>query len=103
MAGLLWLNLVYWIFAFDAKGDEIENQFISDVISTFGFTSPIILYHGDAPEICFTRQWVLCLNYEDEQDIEETGELVFTRKSLHMIYQSNKSLRKSFHFIFPLH
>ena len=82
MAGLLWLHFVYWVFAFGAKGDELENQFITDIISTFEFTSPKILYHGDAPEICYTRLWVHCLNYEDEQNIEKSGSIMFWQKNL---------------------
>ena len=76
MGGLLWLSLLFWVFAFSAKGDNIENMFITDVISTSGLYSPIILYHGDAPGICFTLLWVLCLNYEHEQNIEKTGRLM---------------------------
>ena len=82
MVGLFSLNLVYWIFAFGARGDELENQFITDIFSTFGFNSPMILYHGDAPEICFTHQWVHCVNYENEQNIEKSGSLVSWQKNL---------------------
>ena len=78
MGGLLRLLLLYWMF-FSVTGDEAANQFIADTISTFGFTSPTIIYHGDAPEICFTHQWVLCLNYENEQAIipKDKGTPVF--------------------------
>ena len=68
MRGLLRVLLLYWML-FTVTGYEAVNQFITDTISTFGFTSPTIIYHGDAPEICFTRQWVLCLNYENQQTI----------------------------------
>ena len=68
MRALFAFLLLYCMF-FSVTGDDIVNQFIIDTISAFGFTSPTILYDGDMPEICFTRQWVLCLDYEYEQTI----------------------------------
>ena len=68
MRALLAFVLLYCMF-FSVAGDDTVNQFITDTISAFGFTSPTILYHGDMPEICLTRQWVLCLDYEYEQTI----------------------------------
>ena len=57
------------------KCDDNINSFISDLISSFRLISPTLIYHGDAPEICFTHLWVLCLNLENEQAIltEEKG------------------------------
>ena len=50
------------------------NAFIKDIITTFRMTSPTIVYSNDeeVPEICYTNQWVSCLNsgltsfYQDE-------------------------------------
>ena len=49
------------------KCDENLSRFISDLISSYALISPTIIYHGHAPEICFTSHWVLCLNTEKEQ------------------------------------
>ena len=49
------------------KCDENMSRFISDLISSYNLISPTIIYHGGAPEICFTSHWVLCLNTEKEQ------------------------------------
>ena len=78
MRGLLGFFFLFWMFC-SVTGDDTVNQFIIDTIDTFRFTSPTILYHGDAPEICFTHQWVLCLNYENEQAIllKEKGTQLF--------------------------
>ena len=45
------------------------NSFIKDISHTFGLRNPTIIYHGNAPDICFRNQWVLCLNLENEQSI----------------------------------
>ena len=36
--------------------------FIKDLVATFQFTSPTILYDEEVPEICYTSQWLLCLS-----------------------------------------
>ena len=59
--------LLFWMFPIVVNCDDKINGFITDVISTFKLLSPTILHHGDAPEICFTHRWVLCLNLENEQ------------------------------------
>ena len=61
--------LLFWMFPTVINCDDKINGFITDIISTFQLLSPTILYHGDAPEICFTNPWVLCLNLENEQAI----------------------------------
>ena len=57
------------------KCEDNMNGFIVDLMSSFRLLSPTIIYHGDAPEICFTSYWTLCLNQENEQTIllEEKG------------------------------
>ena len=55
------------------NGDDMLNSFIIDIISTFKLTSPTIIYHGEALEICMTH-WVLCLDQENQQEvINNTG------------------------------
>ena len=51
------------------KCDDNMNGFISDLILTFRLISPTIIYHGEAPELCFTTPWVLCLH----QDVLKEG------------------------------
>ena len=59
----------FWMLPNVMKCDDNMNGFISDVISSFRLISPTIIYHGDAPELCFTTPWVLCL----QQDILKEG------------------------------
>ena len=69
--GFAGLHILFWMFL-RVNGDESDdslNSFITDVISKFKLTSPTILYHGEAPEICRKHWWVLCLDQENEQEI----------------------------------
>ena len=43
------------------KGDPTVDTFVMDIIETFHSRSPTIIFDEYAPEICFTRQWVLCI------------------------------------------
>ena len=43
------------------KGDPTVDTFVMDIIETFHSRSPTIIFDEYAPEICFTRQWVLCV------------------------------------------
>ena len=43
------------------KGDPTIDTFVIDIIETFHSRSPTIIFDEYAPEICFTRQWVLCV------------------------------------------
>ena len=72
------LSLMLWINPTLVICDDTLNAFIADSISTFKLLSPTIVYHGDAPEMCFTHDRVLCLNLENEQDItvEQKGTLI---------------------------
>ena len=69
----LWPLYLFWMSASVIKCDDNVNSFITDVISKFRLISPTIVYDGDAPHICFTNQWVLCLNLENEQTILQKG------------------------------
>ena len=46
------------------NGEATNNIFLNDIISTFRLTSPTVVYNSDeeAPDICYTNQWVLCLH-----------------------------------------
>ena len=63
------LFFLLWISPTVVICDDELNGFITDIISTFKLLSPTIVYHSDAPEICLTHHWVLCLNLENEQDM----------------------------------
>ena len=60
------------------EGDDNLNSFITDVVMKFKLASPTILYHGEAPEICLTQWWVLCLDQENQQEIhiEKKGTII---------------------------
>ena len=64
------LGLAFTVCMFQCvNGNDSLNAFTSDVISTFGLISPTIVYDSDeAPKICMTRKWVLCLSQDDEQN-----------------------------------
>ena len=50
-------------------GKEVISSFIEDVMATFRLKSPTIVYDSDeAPEICYTDQWVLCMSSESSVD-----------------------------------
>ena len=44
-----------------AKCNENVDSFVRDIIKTFQSRSPTIIFDEYAPEICMTRQWVLCV------------------------------------------
>ena len=45
------------------NGEETISSFMRDMMADFQLYSPTIVYEGDeAPEICYTDQWVLCLS-----------------------------------------
>ena len=54
---LLWMDT-------SVNGEEKLDVFLRDIIDTFRLTSPTIVYDSDeeAPEICYTDPWVLCLH-----------------------------------------
>ena len=59
----------FLMLPYGMKCEDNMNGFISDLILSFRLTSPTIIYHGHAPEICFTTPWVLCLH----QDVLKEG------------------------------
>ena len=47
----------------NAFGSEILGRFIEDIIDTWQLLSPtVIVVKSDFPEVCMTRQWLLCLS-----------------------------------------
>ena len=46
------------------NGETNIDVFLRDIIETYKLTSPTIVYNSDeeAPDICYTNQWVLCLH-----------------------------------------
>ena len=50
------------------NGEDTISSFIKDMMAAFQLTSPTIVYGGDeAPDICYTDQWVLCLSSQVTQ------------------------------------
>ena len=76
--------LITWISSVlltDAKGIEVAgtfDKFIEDVIGTFQLTSPTVVFCEDAPRICFTWIWILCL-----KDVQEQNELTTHLQTIH--------------------
>ena len=70
----LGLFLLLWM------GVEADREstaiFIRDIMTKFQLTSPTILYDRDEepPEICYTRQWVLCLPIENHESKDSEKE-----------------------------
>ena len=62
----------FLMLPYGMKCEDNMNGFISDLILSFSLTSPTIIYDGDAPEICFTTPWVLCLHQDVLKEGRET-------------------------------
>ena len=78
MERLLGLFLLLWMGLMVEADRETTSMFMRDIITTFQLTSPTILYDRDeeAPEICYTGQWVLCLpiiNHESKESEKEAS------------------------------
>ena len=59
---LLGLFLLLWMGS-RVYAEDTTSLFLQDLITTFDLVSPTIVYDADeeAPEICYTKEWVLCL------------------------------------------
>ena len=71
--GLIGPLLFLWMDCSRVNGEDTISSFIKDMMATFQLTSPTIVYGGDeAPDICYTDQWVLCLSSQVTQnDLKE--------------------------------
>ena len=68
------------------QGDDSVNGFITDIILSLRLVSPTIIYHGHVPEICMSRQWVLCLEEGNDQK-ELAGHIAMLhRQTGHLTY-----------------
>ena len=66
--GLIGPLLLLWMDCSRVNGEDTISSFIRDMLATFELTSPTIVYGGDeAPDICYTDQWVLCLSSQVTQ------------------------------------
>ena len=67
---ILWLIgplLLLWMDC-RVNGEDTISSFIRDMMATFQLASPTIVYGKDeAPDICYTYQWVLCLSSQVTQ------------------------------------
>ena len=51
-----------------AKGANIIDGFVSNIIETFHSKAPAIIYEERAPEICMSSLWVLCVTTNSETE-----------------------------------
>ena len=59
------------------KHHEEEGAFVKAIINTFRLISPTIIFYREAPDICLTKTWVLCLsNFEGSNKTELAGHLI---------------------------
>ena len=62
------------------KCDVTIDKFLGDILSTFKLMSPTIIYSNDeAPEICWSKEWLLCLRAAEHVD-EHIHTLFIDRK-----------------------
>ena len=67
------LIFLLWMCA-SVNGDDTLSTFMGDIITTFRLIAPTVIYAmEEAPEICLTRQWLLCLANIPENDLLELG------------------------------
>ena len=79
---LVGLFLLLWMAATVSGQEDLMNQFVHDIISTFNLTLPTILYDSDEPpQICYENtpeRRVLCLlATEEEQEIDRSDTGMF--------------------------
>ena len=77
------LGLTFMLLTCQAVNcDELLDAFIGDIISSFGLISPTLVYASDeAPDICRTYIWVLCLNQGDDQhELEEHIVMLYKKR-----------------------
>ena len=72
---LLGLLLLLWM-GVGVDGEDTISFFLQDVITTFRLVSPTIVYNADeeAPEICYTNQWLLCLPHFSNETNKRNNE-----------------------------
>ena len=69
---LLWMLTI-------VKGNCKTDNFLGDILSTFKLISPTIIYSNEeAPKICMTKQWVLCLPNSLETEQSQVAEHIQT-------------------------
>ena len=84
MAGerLVGLIILLWMTSRVTGQEDLLNNFVQDVVSTFNLTLPTVLYDSDEPpQICYENtpeRRVLCLLVTEEEqkisiDINDTG------------------------------
>ena len=76
------LGLLPWVFHsllcnVVEEGQHEEGAFVEAIINTFRLISPTIIFYEEAPDICLTKSWVLCLsNFEGSNRTEFAGHLI---------------------------
>ena len=82
------LGLLPWAFhslfcnVLEEGQHEEEGAFVEAIINTFRLISPTIIFYKEAPDICLTRGWVLCLsNFEGSNRTELASRLITIYKN----------------------
>ena len=81
---------------------NVVDNFVRDILKTYRSRSPTIIFDEDAPEICWTQNWVLCLsNGPDKEGNEELevfiGDAVPNHtNATHVFAKEGKTLGKCF-------
>ena len=74
------------------NGNANLNSLFTDIITKFRLISPTIIYHGEIPDICLTRSWLLCLDQEKELEIQPDEDIKAAKRGkLHAIGTSCSS------------
>ena len=68
-------GLLFLVMNCRVNADDIISSFVRDMMATFHLSLPTIVYDGDeAPEICYTDQWVLCVSSQIEKSDDKVVE-----------------------------
>ena len=59
-------------------GEDVENAFLKDIISTFKLLSPSIIFQEAAPDACMIGKWMLCLSNFQSSSIDALAEHLIT-------------------------
>ena len=85
---LVGLFLLLWMTATVSGQEDLMNQFVHDIISTFNLTLPTILYDSDEPpQICYENtpeRRVLCLQATEEKQTFRIDTGMYVRGSNHL-------------------
>ena len=85
------------------------DSFVRDIIETFHYRSPTIIYDEYAPDICMTSQWMLCMTNGPHKEGNEladyftklTQTIVYTRDNRFIISTNPERVENNTFVIYP--